>query len=248
MKAEYSHRTALLFGQKGIQRLQDTRVIVFGVGGVGSWCAECLVRSGIGHITIVDSDNIAASNINRQLMATSTTIGKAKVEVLKDRLLDINPELSITALQSLYTPENAESFSLDTYNYVIDAIDSLDSKAHLIRHACSSDTRLFSSMGAALKIDVSHIHTAEFWNVKGCPLARALRNKFKKSKLFPSRKFYCVYSDELIENKNIIDQSDILNPDFKKVAINGSLAHITMTFGSMLASLVIKDIYSRGND
>ena len=223
---EIFQRLELLLGEEAMSRIAEKRVIIFGVGGVGSWCAESLVRSGIKHLTIVDSDSVCASNINRQLMATTETVGRVKVEVLRERLLSINPSAEITALQQIFTAETAESFELDTYDYIIDAIDSLKDKALLILMACQTKAKFYSSMGAALKLDPTKIQVAEFWKVQGDPLARALRNRFKREKTFPKRKFQCVYSDELVEPKG----------DGK-----GSLAHITAIFGFMLAGLVIQD-------
>ena len=232
-------RSELLLGNEAMGRIAEKRVIIFGVGGVGSWCAESLVRSGIRKLTIVDSDRVCITNINRQLMATTKTVGQVKVDALKERLLTINPSAEITALQQIFTAESAESFQLDTYDYIIDAIDSLKDKALLILMAtslpsCRGDKReaFFSSMGAALKLDPTRIRIAEFWKVKGDPLARALRNRFKRDKVFPKRKFQCVYSDELLENKKPID------PDDKG---NGTIAHITAIFGFMLAGLVVQD-------
>jgi tRNA A37 threonylcarbamoyladenosine dehydratase len=213
-------------------------VIIFGVGGVGSWCAESLIRSGIRKLTIVDSDRVCITNINRQLMATTKTVGQVKVDALKERLLSINPSAEITALQQVFTAETASQFCLEEYDYIIDAIDSLKDKALLILMATSTPLgergggRFFSSMGAALKLDPTRIKIAEFWKVKGDPLARALRNRFKREKVFPKRKFQCVYSDELLKNKLPID------PDDKG---NGTIAHITAIFGFMLAGLVIQD-------
>ena len=234
-------RAELLLGDEAMGRIAEKRVIIFGVGGVGSWCAESLVRSGIRKLTIVDSDRVAVTNINRQLMATTKTVGQVKVDALKERLLTINPSAEITALQQIFTAETAESFQLGTYDYIIDAIDSLKDKALLILMATSTPLgeqgagKFFSSMGAALKLDPTKIQVTEFWKVKGDPLARALRNRFKRDKVFPKRKFQCVYSDELLENKQPID------PDDKG---NGSIAHITAIFGFMLAALVIQDAVS----
>lgn len=187
-------------GDEAMKHIAQKRVIVFGVGGVGSWCAESLVRSGIRQLTIVDSDRVCITNINRQLMATTKTVGQVKVEALKERLLTINPKAEITALQQIFSAETADSFQLETYDYIIDAIDSLKDKTTLILLACQTKAKLFSSMGAALKLDPTRIKVTEFWKVKGDPLARALRNKFKKDKVFPKRKFLCVYSDELLKN------------------------------------------------
>ena len=226
-------RVELLLGDAAMSRIAEKRVIIFGVGGVGSWCAESLVRSGIRKLTIVDSDRVCITNINRQLMATTKTVGQVKVDALKERLLTINPSAEINALQQIFTTETAESFQLDSYDFIIDAIDSLKDKALLILMATKTKAKFFSSMGAALKLDPTRIRIAEFWKVTGDPLARALRNRFKRDKLFPKRKFQCVYSDELLANKMPID------PDDKG---NGTIAHITAIFGFMLAGLVIQDI------
>lgn len=236
MQQEIFGRTELLIGRDAMQRLSSRRVIVFGVGGVGSWCAECLVRSGISQLTIVDPDLVCTTNVNRQLMATTKTVGRVKVETLRERLLDINPAADIIALQQAFTAETAESFCLGTYDYIVDAIDSLKDKVQLIVTACETDARLFSSMGAALKMDPQRIRVAEFWKVEGDPLARALRKRMKRDGLFPKRKFLCVYSDELLQNKGTTDE---VCPT--KAQVNGSLAHITAVFGLMLAGLVIKD-------
>ena len=235
-------RSELLLGNDAMERIARKRVILFGVGGVGSWCAESLVRSGIRHLTIVDSDRVSITNVNRQLMATTKTVGQVKVEALKARLLSINPSADITALQQIFTEESAPGFHLEDYDYIIDAIDSLKDKAALILLACQTKAKFFSSMGAALKLDPTRIQVTEFWKVKGDPLARALRNKFKKEKLFPQRKFQCVYSDELLENRGCpADEGEEPSP-FNKPQTNGSLAHITAIFGFMLAGLVIQDI------
>ena len=233
MDSAIFRRNELLLGSETMERIAQKRVIIFGVGGVGSWCAESLVRSGISRLTIVDSDCVSVTNINRQLMATTKTVGQVKVDALKERLLSINPKAEITALQQVFSEETAESFQLDTYDYIIDAIDSLKDKATLILLACQQQARLFSSMGAALKLDPTRIKVTEFWKVKGDPLARALRNRFKKDKTFPKRKFLCIYSDELLKNQMPVDPED---------RGNGSIVHITAIFGLMLAGLVIQDI------
>lgn len=254
-------RSELLLGEDTMKLIAAKRVIVFGVGGVGSWCAESLVRSGIRQITIVDSDRVCITNINRQLMATTKTIGQVKVEALKERLLAINPSAEITAVQKIFTQETASEFDLDSYDYIIDAIDSLKDKALLILLACQTKARLFSSMGAALKMDPTRIKVTEFRKVKGDPLARALRNKFKKQGQFPKRKFKCVYSDELLTNrghnatcgtelcvcpKTKTGPGDIslLNHEWcsSKAQINGTVSHITAIFGFMLAGLVLEDV------
>lgn len=259
-------RSELLLGGEAMDNIAQKRVIIFGVGGVGSWCAESLVRSGIRKLTIVDSDRVCITNINRQLMATTKTVGQVKVEALKERLLSINPKAEITALQQIFSEETAESFALDTYDYIIDAIDSLKDKATLILMACNTNAKLYSSMGAALKLDPTRIKVTEFWKVQGDPLARALRKKFKSNKQFPKHKFMCVYSDELLQNKgknstcgteqcmcpkaqNGPGEQSLLNHEWcsSKAQINGTLAHITAIFGFMLAGLVIQDINAASN-
>ena len=258
------NRTQLLLGSDAMERLGSIKVIIFGVGGVGSWCAESLVRSGISHLTVVDSDRVCITNINRQLMATVKTVGQVKVEALKERLLTINPMAEIDARQQIFSEETADSFCLDSYDYIIDAIDSLKDKRLLIEMACNTKAVFFSSMGAALKMDPTRIKVAEFWKVEGCPLARALRQRFKRLKRKPARKFLCVYSDELLENKghnascgtekcmcpkakNGPGDAALLNHEWcsSKAQINGSLMHITAIFGMTIAGLVVKDAVGR---
>ena len=257
-------RAELLLGNETMEQIAGKKVIIFGVGGVGSWCAESLVRSGIRKITIVDSDRVCITNINRQLMATTKTIGQVKVNALRERLLTLNPSAEITALQKIFTQETAEEFDLDSYDYIIDAIDSLKDKVLLILMACKTKARFFSSMGAALKMDPTRIKVAEFWKVQGDPLARALRKKFKSSGEFPKHKFQCVYSDELLKNlghnatcgteqcmcpkaQSGPGDPSLLNHEWcsSKAQINGTVAHITAIFGFMLAGLVMEDIAAK---
>lgn len=230
-------RTALLVGEEAMQRITRAKVIVFGIGGVGSWVAEALVRTGIRDITLVDSDRVAVTNINRQMPATFDTVGEIKTEAARRKLLEINPEADIKTMTLFYDEETAPLIDLSQYDYIIDAIDSLKDKALLILNATRSGRRFYSSMGAALKMDPSRIKVGEFWSVNGCPLARALRQRFKKNKEFPSRKFLCVYSDELLENKGTTDEKCEY-----KARINGSLCHITAIFGMTIAGEIIKDI------
>lgn len=230
-------RTSLLVGEDAMERISRVKAIIFGLGGVGSWVAECLVRTGVRHLTIVDSDRVSVTNINRQMPATTATVGEVKTEAVRLRLLEINPSAEITALPIFYDAETAPEIDLTQYDYIVDAIDSLKDKALLILNATRSGRKLFSSMGAALKMDPSRIRTGEFWDVKGCPLARALRQRFKRNKEYPARKFLCVYSDELLENKGTTDETCEY-----KAGINGSLCHITAIFGMILAGEIIMDI------
>ena len=253
-------RTQLLLGRSFIEKAAEKRVIIFGIGGVGSWCAETLVRSGIGHLTIVDSDRVCITNINRQLMATSKTVGKVKTEVLRERLLEINPKADILALQKIYSPETSDSFELDSYDFIIDGIDSLSNKVHLLQTATKTKATLFSSMGAALKMDPTRIKVAEFWKVQGCPLGSALRGRIKKLGGV-SKKFMCVYSDELLENKGENESCgtekcmcpktqdgpgdpDLVNHEWcsLKAKINGTTSYMPAMFGMTIAGLVVQAI------
>ena len=255
------NRATLLLGDENMQRLSERQVIIFGVGGVGSWTAESLIRSGIMHLTIVDSDRVCVTNVNRQAMATTTTIGRVKVDAMKERLLAINPNAQIVAIQDIYTAETANNYDLSQYDVVVDAIDSLKDKALLILNACKTKAFFVSSMGAALKMDPTKVQVAEFWKVKGCPLGHALRKKFKYNRTLPSRKFPCVYSEEVLpnlgeartcgtsacmcpKNKVAAGRADLENHEWcsSKAQINGSLMHITAIFGLTIAGLILQKL------
>jgi tRNA threonylcarbamoyladenosine dehydratase len=254
-------RTALLLGDDMMKRIQQKRVIIIGIGGVGSWCAESLVRSGIRNITLVDSDRVCITNINRQLHATVATVGQVKTEALKNRLLEINPEAKITALQKIYSEDTHDEFNLESYDFIIDAIDSIISKIYLIRQATRTNAVFFSSMGASLKLDPTRVKVAEFWKVSGCPLGARIRKVIRKGEL-PAKPFFCVYSDEVLENKGagsscgtdkcLCPKSQLAEGDpeladhewcSSKAVINGTLAHITAIFGFTIAGLVMQSIY-----
>ena len=215
-------------GAEAVAAFARLRVAVFGVGGVGGWCAESLVRSGVGHLMIVDSDRVCASNVNRQVMATSRTVGQKKVEALRERLLEINPAAEIAAEARVYSAETADTFDLAGFDYVVDAIDSLQAKAHLI-NAVTRLARpvLVSSMGAARKTDPFRIRRSEFWKVQGDGLARALRRRFRQLGEFPARKFTCVWSDEA-------------PAPLGGEGVLGSAVHVTGMFGFALAGLVLQ--------
>lgn len=205
--------------------MQNARVILFGVGGVGSWCAETLLRTGIGHLTIVDFDKVDMTNLNRQIVATYDNIGRSKVFEMQKRLLKIAPKANIQAIELQYNADTADSFDLAQYDIVIDAIDTVDCKTLLLYRATQTGSKVYSSMGAGRKTDPRKIRTAEFWEVKGCPLARALRTKMKKTNLLPTSRIQCVYSEEISSSQ-------------------GTLAPIVGIFGMTLASLVINDLVS----
>lgn len=247
-------RTKLLLGNETFARLQEKRIIIFGVGGVGSWCAESLVRTGIRHLTLVDCDEVNETNINRQLLATTETVGMPKVEAMRQRLLTISPDADIQIINKVYNRDDNLAFHLEDYDYIIDCIDSLKDKAALLINATNGNwgeqtslvpdpsqrpfvrAKVFSSMGAALKIDPTQIKVAEYWKVRGCPLGAALRKKMKRARQSLGKEVMCVYSEELLENRGNTDETC----DYKAV-INGTLAHITAIFGFTLAGLVVQD-------
>ena len=226
---DFFSRSEALLGPEGMDRLRNARVILFGVGGVGSWCAEALIRTGLTHLTIVDGDVVQSSNVNRQLPATHETIGRPKVEVLRERLLTINPDAEIVAINAMYKP-NDKSFPLGEdlgeapFNFLIDAIDSVEAKADLIINATRvRGMKVFSSMGAALRFDPTAVTTGELMSIKGDALAKAVRARMKKIGLHPYRKVRCVYSTEQAQ----------------ACETRGSLMQVTAVFGCTLASMVI---------
>lgn len=224
---EFFDRSAALLGSEAMERLREKRVILFGVGGVGSWAAECLIRTGLTHLTIVDGDTVQASNINRQLPATRATIGRPKVEALRERLLEIHPEAEITALPVMINGEWLKTNGLEGYDYIIDAIDDVQAKTDLIIYATRTRAcKIFSSMGAALRFDPTQVTTGELMSIKGDALAKAVRARMKKMDMHPYRKVRCVYSTE----------------QARRCETRGSLMQVTAVFGCTLASLVIKDI------
>ena len=231
-------RTELMLGTAALDALAHARVAVFGLGGVGGWCAESLVRSGVGKLLLVDSDSIAESNVNRQVMATTATVGQPKANVLARRFREINPLAKLDVRMRRYTKDTAGEFSLEDCDYVIDAIDSVDCKAELIRHALSiPSVTLFASMGAALKMDPFQVRATEFRKVEGDGLARALRTRFKTTGGMPNRKFVCVWSPERRDN---IGPACEDGETGKRV--NGTVVHTTAIFGFALAGLVVRDV------
>ena len=210
-------------------RLKSARVLVVGIGGVGSWCAEALVRTGLGHITLIDDDTVSESNVNRQCPATTATVGRPKVEAMAERLAAINPQADVIARFERF--EKFERF--ERFDVVVDAIDSVDCKAELILGATEAEVPIVSSMGAALRLDPTKVRVTRFEKVEGDGLARALRQQFKKLARFPAAKFTCVWSSEspviqTFEHSNI------------RTSSKGSVMPVTATFGMCLASEAIK--------
>lgn len=224
---EFFSRSEALLGAQSMEALRSKRVIIFGVGGVGSWAAEAFIRTGLTHLTLVDGDTVQASNINRQLPATRETIGMPKVEALKARLLTINPKAQIISIPEMMNDAWLQANGLSEYDYVIDAIDSVNDKVDLILYATRvRGLKIFSSMGAALRFDPTQVTTAELMAIKGDALAKAVRVRMKKLDRYPYKKVRCVYSTEQAQ----------------RCEERGSLMQVTAVFGCTLASLVIDDI------
>jgi len=234
-------RLALITGRDGLEKIARTRVLVIGLGGVGGWCAEALVRSGIGKIGIVDFDTIADSNINRQIQATSRTVGQAKADVLKERLTEINPGCEVSAWNAVFSRENAGQFGIENADYVIDAIDILNCKLDLIEASIAAGATLFSSMGMAQKTDPTRIRVADIWKTHGCPLARLVRENLRKRNF--SGGFTAVYSDESIARQGEITYTQ--DGYGNRKITNGSVVTVTACAGMILASLVLCDITER---
>ena len=220
-------RSEALLGTQAMDALRTKKVIIFGVGGVGSLAAEALVRTGLTHLMIVDDDLVQASNINRQLPATQETIGRPKVEALRERLLTINPEAEIIARCERVNEEWLATNGLNEYDYVIDAIDSVAEKTDLIIRASRvRGCKVFSSMGAALRFDPTQVRVAELFDVKGDALAKAVRARMKRLDKYPNKKIRCVYSLEQAQ----------------RCETRGSLMQVTAVFGCTLASLITRDL------
>ena len=245
-----------------MERLGAVRAAVFGVGGVGSWTAEALIRSGIGHLTLVDSDVVCATNVNRQLQATAGNVGQPKVVELRKRLLEINPQASIDALQRVYNERTADQFDLRTFDYVIDAIDSLCNKVLLIQRCQEAGVTIYASMGAGAKLDPTQVKVARLAKTRMCPLARMVRKRLGRRGV--AADFLCVYSEEaplepatetFCGTGNCAcshahpkkEEADPENPDWcaRKTRVNGTAVHVCAVFGFMLAGLVIQDVVSR---
>ncbi|MBQ4508849.1 MAG: ThiF family adenylyltransferase [Paludibacteraceae bacterium] len=221
-------RTIQCLGPEAFMRLQQARVLLFGVGGVGGWCAEALVRTGVRHLTLVDFDTVALSNINRQVVATAANVGQPKAEQMRLRLLSLNPEADITARCERFDGTTAASYCFSDFDAVVDAIDSVPSKVLLAHLVTAAGVPLFASMGAARRLDPQQVRVASFSNVQGCALARAMRQQMKRVSLYPAHSFRCVFSAE--------------QPALSASPVLGSLAPVVGTFGMTLASLVIRHL------
>lgn len=226
-------RFELLIGEEKLQQLQNSHVLVFGVGGVGGYVVEALVRSGIGHITIVDNDEVSLTNLNRQIIATRETIGKKKVEVMKERILSVNPDCLVTGLEMFYLPENADTIDLTKYDYVVDAIDTITSKIELAMRCEKLNVPLISSMGTGNKLNPAMLEVSDIYKTSVCPLAKVMRKELKTRGV---KHLKVVYSKELPIKPR---QS---NEPTNKRTVPGSSAFVPSSAGLLIASEVIKDL------
>ena len=231
---EWLSRTELLFGADKVAALKNKRVIVFGVGGVGGYVCEALCRSGVGHIDIVDNDTVSVSNINRQIIALSSTVGQNKVDVMEQRMKDINPEIEVTAFNMFYTPDTEGEIDLSGYDYIIDAIDTVSGKISLAVRAEALGIRIISSMGAGNKTDPTAFKVADIYKTAVCPLARAMRTELKKRNV---KSLKVVYSEEKAITP---DYPDEMKGERKLPP--ASCAFIPSVVGLIIASEVLKDL------
>ncbi|MDR1734411.1 MAG: tRNA threonylcarbamoyladenosine dehydratase [Oscillospiraceae bacterium] len=242
-------RTQLLLGAEGLQRLKEARVIVFGIGGVGAFAAEALVRSGIGAIDLVDDDKLCLTNLNRQLIATRKTVGSVKVNVMRDRLLEINPQCTVTAHETFYNADTADRFDMTVYSYVLDAIDTVSAKLLLIERCQAAGTPIISCMGAGNKLDPTRFTIADIYETSVCPLAKVMRNELRKRGI---QKLKVVYSQEPplkpIEDDSVSCKHHCVCPPGTqrncsiRRQVPGSIAFVPSVAGLIQAGEVIKDI------
>lgn len=231
-------RTKRLLGETAMEQLQQAHVAVFGIGGVGGHAVDALVRSGVGEITIVDSDEVAESNINRQLIATTKTVGRKKVEVMKEHLLEINPEVKVHMYDCFFLPETKERFVFGDYDYVIDAVDTVTAKIALVEACQEASVPIVSSMGAGNKLDPTAFEVADIYKTSVCPLAKVMRRELKKRNI---KHLKVVYSKEIpLEAKE--DDTFVSDEVRARRAVPGSIAFVPSVAGLILAGEVIKDI------
>lgn len=228
-------RTSLTFGKENMEKLFNARVIVFGIGGVGSYVVEALVRSGIGAIDIVDNDKICLSNLNRQLYALHSTIGKDKVDVAEARIHDINPECKVTKWKIFYMPDTANQIDFSQYDYIVDCIDTVSGKLEIITRAKTLKKPVISCMGAGNKVDPTKLKVADITRTSVCPLARVIRNELKKRNI---KRLKVVFSTETV----IPPKGDAPDSEFVKKQIPGSNAFVPSAAGMIIAAEVVKDL------
>lgn len=242
-------RTELLIGKSGLEKLKNARVAVFGIGGVGGYAVEALIRSGLGHIDLIDDDKICITNLNRQIYALRSTVGKYKVDVAKDRILDINPNVDVKTYKTFFTPETSSEFDFSEYDYIIDAIDTVTGKIELVMKADALNIPIISSMGAGNKFNPAMFEVADIYKTSVCPLAKVMRQELRKRKI---KHLKVVYSKETPIKPNDEAECSCKNNCVcpkgttrkctVKHQIPGSNAYVPSTVGLIIASVVIKDL------
>ena len=245
-------RTELLFGKEAMDKLAGSKVAVFGIGGVGGYVCEALVRSGVGAFDLIDDDKVCLTNLNRQIIATRSTVGKYKTDVMRDRMLDINPNVEVEVHKCFFLPENADDFPWDSYDYVVDAVDTVTAKIALVMKCKEKNIPIISSMGAGNKLDGSQFKVADIYKTKVCPLAKGMRRELKKRGV---KKLKVVYSEEIptrpIEDMAISCRNNCICPPgaehkcTERRDIPGSVAFVPSVAGLIIAGEVAKDLIRR---
>lgn len=243
-------RTELLLGKEALENLGKSRVAVFGIGGVGGYVCEALVRSGVMSFDLIDNDKVSLTNLNRQIIATHKTIGRYKVDVMKERMLEINPDVNVRVYKCFFLPDNADIFPFEEYDYIVDAVDTVTAKIELVLKAHSANTPIISAMGAGNKLDPSRFRIADIYKTEVCPLARVMRKELKKRGI---KKLKVVYSDEkpirpenekiLKYKKNEENTTEIIRDgSIEKRSLPGSTAFVPAVAGLMIAGELIKEL------
>ena len=233
-------REKMLIGEENFNKLENANVLIFGVGGVGGYVCEALARSGIGSMTLVDHDTVSVSNINRQIIALHSTVGQHKVDVMKDRIHDINPNCKVTVKKMFFLPENEHEFNFEEYDYIIDCIDTVTAKLHIIEKATHLNIPVISSMGAGNRMDPTQLVVCDINKTKDDPLAKVMRYELRKRGV---KKCKVVFSNEKALTPQIIDEKE--NQASGKRSTPGSSAFVPSAFGLVLASVVVKDLLEK---
>ncbi len=233
-------RTELILGENSIEKLKNSYVAIFGVGGVGGYVCEALARSGVGKFDLIDSDTVSLTNINRQIIATHSTVGKYKVDVMKDRILDINPEAIVNVHKCFFLPETANEFEFDKYDYIVDAVDTVTAKIELVMKAKEMNVPIMCSMGAGNKLDPTKFKVADIYKTNVCPLAKVMRRELKARGV---KKLKVVYSEELpiTPNEEVMQKCKEAEVCDKR-SLPGSIAFVPSVAGLVIAGEVVKDL------
>lgn len=242
MEEQFS-RTRLLLGDEGIEKLKSSRVCIFGIGGVGGYVAEALARSGVGRLVLVDNDKVSLSNLNRQIIALRSTIGRYKVDVMRERILDINPDAEVSAIKCFFLPETAGDFNFRDYDYVVDAVDTVTAKLEIVMQAKKCGTAVISCMGAGNKLDAGAFLVSDIYKSSVCPLARVMRNECRKRGI---KELKIVYSKERARKSISTDKAMELSREDMgstvRKAVPGSIAFVPSAAGLLIAGEVVRDI------